>query len=277
MGKIIPILLVLFPALSGTPSLAADMPVKQEPSTAFTWAGPYAGFAVGGKFGDTTWTTTSTSDFAGTIVDASSPDVFRPSSFRIGGYAGYSWEQRPWVYGVEFDIAYADGETTHAGLPGCAIGCFPGAPGPGVDTASVKLGWDASARARLGYLLAPDILLYGTGGIAWQAVEATGTCQHSAPDPQCSVAPGNPFDTQNERKILTGWTVGIGFETRLIGNWLLRAEYRYADFGSFSGLFPFTSSGAPAGSDYSRFDLAVRTHTATIGVTYQFGADDSGR
>ncbi len=274
MRTVIPRLLALAAIVLAVPAMAADIPLKSKaPPPAASWAGPYAGVALGGKFGDTTWTANSTSDFPGTIVDASSPDTFRPSAFRVGGYAGYNWEQAPWVYGVELDIAYADGESTHAGIPGCGIGCFPGAPGPGVDTSSVKLGWDASIRARFGYLITPDTLLYGTGGIAWQAVETTGTCQHSAADPQCSVAAGTPFDTQSDRKILTGWTVGAGVEVRVSGPWLLRGEYRYADFGTFSGLFPFTSSGAPAGVDYSRYDLAVRTHIATLGLTYQFGAD----
>lgn len=251
-------------------ALAADMPVKAT-APAFTWAGPYVGLALGGKVADARWTTTSNSDLGGTTVDASSPDRFRPAAFRVGGYAGYNWQADPWVYGVEVDIAYADGKTTHAGLPGCAIQCVAGFPGPGVDTSSVKLGWDASARARLGYLFRPDMLVFATGGVAWQSIEATGTCQHSLSDPQCTVAVGDPFDTQTDRKILTGWTVGLGLEARLSGNWLLRGEYRYADFGTMHGVFEFGAAGVPAGSDTVRYDLAVRTHTATLGLAYKFG------
>jgi hypothetical protein len=82
---------------------------------------------------------------------------------------------------------------TAAGLPGCSIECFTGFPGPGVDVSSVRMGWDASARTRLGYWVTPELLLYGTGGVAWQDVRTSGTCQPSVPDRFCLVLPGNRF------------------------------------------------------------------------------------
>jgi outer membrane immunogenic protein len=90
---------------TGASALAADMSVKvPRPLPAIpvpNWTGFYLGGALGGKWGDTTWTT-------------------------------------------------ASDDATAAGIPGCTIQCFPGAPGPGVDVSSVKMGWDASIRARLG-------------------------------------------------------------------------------------------------------------------------------
>jgi len=251
---------------------AADLPVKAPPVApimAPAWTGFYVGGALGGKWADTTWTTTSTSDLPGTIVDASSPRDYRPSGFRGGAYAGYNWQITHWVVGLEADLAWADNAVTVAGLPGCSILCFPGAPGPGVDTSSVKMGWDAGARARLGYLVAPDLLIYGTGGVAWQKIETSGTCQHSTADPQCTVAPGNPFDTQTNSKTLTGWTIGGGLE-RMYRSWILRGEYRFSQFGNSNGVFPFGAPGVPPGSDISRYSLSVQTHIATVGLAYKF-------
>ena len=37
----------------------------------------------------------------------------------------------------------------------------------------MKEGWDAGLRGRLGYLVTPWIMVFGTGGVAWQRVEAT--------------------------------------------------------------------------------------------------------
>jgi hypothetical protein len=52
---------------------AADLLVKKPISEAavytWNWTGFYVGGALGGKWANTTWTTTSTSDFPGTIVD----------------------------------------------------------------------------------------------------------------------------------------------------------------------------------------------------------------
>ncbi|HEY7244074.1 MAG TPA: outer membrane beta-barrel protein [Xanthobacteraceae bacterium] len=253
------------PRLPASPALAGD------------WNGPYVGLALGGKWADTTWTTTSTSDPPNPplIVDASSPRNYRPSGFRAGGYAGYNWQIAGWVWGVEADLAWADKTAAAAGIPGCAIGCFPGAPGPGVDVASVEMRWDASARVRLGVLLRPSLLLYSTGGAAWQSVETSGTCQHSLSDPACTAAVGNPFDTRGDSKILTGGTVGGGVET-MYGNWLLRAEYRYARFGKLNGALDFQAAGVPPGADTSRYNLSVETHVATVGLAYRFGAPAYG-
>jgi outer membrane immunogenic protein len=261
--------------LAGSSVWAADIAVapinKALPQAVSDWTGPYVGIALGAKAAATTWTTTSTSDLPGTIIDASSPSKFDPAGVRAGGYAGYNWQNQAWVYGVEFDVAYANSAATHAGIPGCTISCAPGAFGPGVDLSSVRMGWDASARARLGYLVTTDLLLYGTGGIAWQAVRTSGFCQHSFTDPQCFVADGDPFDFRTNSKTLTGWTIGGGFESKVYGNWLLRGEYRYAQFGSFNGLLDFGSTGAPPGIDFSRYNLSLNTHIATFGIAYRFG------
>jgi len=142
-------------------------------------------------------------------------------------------------------------------------------PGPGVDVSSVKMGWDASIRARLGYTITPDSLIYGTGGVAWQEMVSSGTCQHSLTDPQCTVAAGHPFDTQTNRNILTGWTVGGGLE-KMCGNWTLRAEYRFSQFNNANDDFPFLATGVAVGTDFSRYKLSAQTHIATVGLAYKF-------
>ncbi len=159
--------------------------------------------------------------------------------------------------------------------PGCTILCFPGAPGRGVDRASVTMSSDASARARVGYLVTPAVLLYGTGGIAWQHVRTLGFCQHSVADPHCTVADGFPFDTRTNRQTLAGWTIDGGIESMISGNWLLRAEYRYADFGTFDGVLTFGAPGVTPGTDFHRYNLSVTTHIATFGLAYKFGGHNA--
>ena len=275
MKKFVPGSAAFAALLAGSSVWAADIPVapitKAMPQVVSDWSGPYVGIALGAKSAATTWTTTSTSDLPGTIIDASSPSNFEPAGVRAGGYAGYNWQNQAWVYGVEFDVASANSAATRAGIPGCAISCFVPATGPGVDLASVKMGWDASARARLGYLVTANLLLYGTGGVAWQAIRTSGLCQHSFTDPQCFLAAGEPFDFKTNSKTLAGWTVGGGFESKVYANWLVRGEYRYAQFGSFNGLLNFGSTGAPPGTDYSRYNLSLNTHIATFGIAYRFG------
>jgi outer membrane immunogenic protein len=130
--------------------------------------------------------------------------------------------------------------------------------------------WDASVRARVGYLIIPDLLIYGTSGIAWQEIRSSGTCQHSLADPLCTVAAGNPFDIQSNRDTLTGWTIGGGLE-KMYGSWMLRAEYRFAQFGHANDLLPFSAPGVTVGQDFVRYRLSTQSHIATVGLAYKFG------
>lgn len=259
--------------LIGTPAFAADMAVKAPPpptAPVFSWVGGYAGVELGAKWTDTTWTTTSLSAPPLTpVIDSSSPRNDDPSGFRWGGYVGYNWQLLPrWLWGVEADWAGANKTATAAGIPGCTILCIVGFPGPQADTSSVKMRWDVSIRARLGYLVTPDLLAYATGGISWQEVEASATCAHSLVDPLCVVVAGNPAVTATDTTILTGWTVGGGLEYRVYGNWLLRGEYRYSNYGTWTG--DVLSLSVPASQATVGHSLKVTTQIATGGITYKF-------
>ena len=211
------------------------------PASAWDWSGAYLGGAIGAKWEDLTWSTISTEDppFTFSTVDASSPRHFNPFGPRVGVYGGYNWQSRMWVYGLEFDAAYANKTAASVGIPGCTIQCTIGFPGPGVDTSSVRMGSDASVRARIGYLMTPSVLLYATGGVAWQQIQTSGFCQHSFTDPQCQFAPPTPSDLETNSKLLTGWTVGGGGESRMFGNWLVRGECRIRAFARSLTSFRF--------------------------------------
>jgi outer membrane immunogenic protein len=263
-----------FVALSIGAARAADLPTTKAPPVytpppQFIWTGFYVGAALGGKLSNATWATTSLFNSAvPQTIDASSPRYYDPSSVRAGGYLGYNWQFAPrWVGGVEADVAYADKTVTAAGIPGCAIGCVPGFPGPGVDSASVKLGWDASLRGRLGYLVTPRLLAYGTGGIAWQNVQTSATCQHSAPDPLCLALAGNPFATATNTTTRTGWTIGGGVDAQIYGNWILRGDYRYAYFGTWNNS---ANLSIPGSVDTIGYRLKLSTQILTLGLAYKF-------
>jgi outer membrane immunogenic protein len=94
------------------PAIAAEKPVRvyKRPVVAAapvsSWSGFYIGGALGGKWANNTWTTTSISDLPSVgIIDASSSRNFGTSGFRAGGYAGYNWQLAAWVVGLEADLA----------------------------------------------------------------------------------------------------------------------------------------------------------------------------
>ena len=259
---------------------AADMPVKAPRTNApvedaASWTGFYLGASLGWKQANADWTTVSLQNplappgaFA---IDASSPARYQPSAGRFGGFLGYDLQLAPrWVAGIEGDAAYSDRTAGIAGIPGCIITCISGVPGPGVDTSSVGMRWDASARARVGYLVLPNLLLYGTGGIAWQSIQASASCQNSSADAVCTTIAGNPFSTVTNNTIRTGWTVGGGLDARISGNWMLRGEYRYSDFGSWSNSYAL-GAGGPAFATTVGTQLKVTTQIGIVGIAYRFG------
>jgi outer membrane immunogenic protein len=263
----------IFAAASwGAPALAADLPLKAAPlppPVTSTWSGFYVGAELGARWGTTTWTTLSVVDAGFPItLDASSPRHYdTTASLRGGLYLGYDYQfASRWVAGAEFDWADAHKTNMQAGIPGCSILCL-GAPGPVADSSSVTLGWDASARARLGYLVMPNVLLYGTGGIAWQRISSSATCQFSGPDPLCPGIAGTPFATATVSTTRTGWTLGAGIESRIAERWILRGEYRYAGFGTWNVQSNLTNDGLTTNLGYQ---LKISTQIATLGIAYQF-------
>lgn len=232
----------------------APIPALLPPS----WTGFYAGVSIGGRMADVDWATTAP---ALGIVPADAgiyAATLSEMHLRLGGYAGYNWQMGPsWVIGGEADFGWADKSRFVGGIPGTYLA---GAPAVFTDTAGVDLRWDASLRARLGFLFTPSWMFYGTGGVAWQNMRVGATC--AAAGGFCLADHAESIDTTR-----LGWTLGAGLEAMLPGNWLARVEYRYADFGSVDHTF-FTGSG-----DDVSAAVKVRTHTALFGVAYKFGGD----
>ena len=67
-----------------------------------------------------------------------------------------------------------------------------------------------------------------------------------------------------------GWTVGAGVEYELIGNWTVKLEYLYANFGTAQYINPAVS--LPGGFTVPTRDVPLSESIARIGVNYKFGA-----
>jgi outer membrane immunogenic protein len=246
-----------------TPVMAADLaPAPMEPVAPivapFTWSGFYIGIWGGGRTADTDWETTDAYEDDGSPIpfesDPSASDT--TTSFRGAVYAGYNWQFAPtWVAGLEADVGYAknDGE----------IDRIPGLDDTGDSFAETELSWDASIRGRVGFLVTPTMMLFGTGGVAFLNGEFGATCP--ADTNVCNPADGTQSFSEDET--LVGWTVGGGVEAALVGNWLVRAEYRYSDFGSSDFEAIPATSGSSFGADA---EVDVKTHTFGVGVAYKF-------
>lgn len=113
-----------------------------------------------------------------------------------GGHVGYNWQFGNVVAGVEGDF---DG----AGLT---------ARNGGIKQDTDEL---ASARARFGYVFAPNLLAYGTGGFGWA---------HTKLNDNLAGVSGSVSQP--------GWIAGGGLEYKVFGPLIARGEYLHYGLGS---------------------------------------------
>jgi outer membrane immunogenic protein len=146
----------------------------------------------------------------------------------IGGTGGYNWQSGNVVYGLEGDIAWANihGST----FANCPLGC------------NEKQDAFGTLRARLGFTPYMGMLVYVTGGAAYEHVSSSS---------------GTVSGTDSK----WGWTGGGGVEARITNAWSWKAEYLYADFGSTNAY----QVPAQVVNNY------VRENIFRVGLNYKIG------
>jgi outer membrane immunogenic protein len=227
------------------------MPLKV-PVLAPSWTGYHLGLALGARRLAADWTTTALT-FGG-VPFADNVASFDSSGFRAGGYAGYDYQIDRIVLGIEAGGGDANSSNSKPNVPGLG-----GMVLPGPDMTSVQSSWDANTVGRIGYLVAPDVLLYGLGGVAWQSVKVSAVC--TAASFECQFDHSESFGNT-----LLGGVVGGGLEAMVARNWLLRLDHRYADFGSINHTFFVTESVlSPTAT------IKINTQTVSFGIAYKIG------
>jgi len=239
--------------LLGAAASAADLPAvaKMPPATAQSWAGFYLG--VHGGYG---W---GRNDFFQTVNPFTLEGIagINTSGAVYGGQAGYNWQYGSVVTGAELDFSAAaiKGSSSLSSF-------FPGQGALSLNFVEHSK-YFGTARARLGWLPADNVLVYGTAGAAWQRVDETATVTVGPPT-NAAIVEKQPLDR-------FGWAAGAGVEAMLPGsNWIGRLEYLHYDFGSVHQTQTVVSS-LPNGTTIDRpgsqtFDV-VRA-----ALSYKFGA-----
>jgi outer membrane immunogenic protein len=137
------------------------MLVKAARAAPWSWSGFYIGGHAGYGWGRDPFTDPNEgADGTITITGIDS------NGFVGGIQAGVNRQMGAWVGGLEFDLS-------ESGIKGSTSATVPltgGATGTDTLTESDNFELLGSTRARVGYLVWPDVLIYGTGGLAWTRI-----------------------------------------------------------------------------------------------------------
>ena len=225
----------------GGQAIAADFPTRtvyRMPPQPYSspWTGFYLGGHIGGAFATSDWVST-TPGFVG-LNDASAG----LSGFIGGGQVGFNYQFDRIVTGIEADGSWANLNKTVAS-------CFQDP----TQSCTTKADWFATLTGRLGFT-SDRTLFYAKGGAAWGAFKYANPCPTTCTSPNYSA---------NETR--SGWTAGGGIEYALTGNWSVKLEYDYLDFGTAAPTFVGTAH------DTFTEDVNNRVHMVKAGFNFRFG------
>jgi outer membrane immunogenic protein len=275
-------------ALSGGALAAEPAPVPPPPPPPPLWTGFYVGLNAGG-----TWSSSSSDNIvtvnvasnaavagalqAGQASALATSGIFplNTGGFIGGGQVGYNYQfATSFVAGIEGDFQGIAGERQSntlfrvVGLPGF----FPFAE-RGAIFASNNIDYLGTVRGRLGFLVTPTLLLYGTGGFAYGNNESTSsTALFSGLTPVPVFTNVSGFGSGTTRG---GWTAGGGVEWMFWPNWSAKVEYLYYHLGSVTysnGTLASLVTGTtiPAFTNVSATHASFNGNVVRAGVDYHF-------
>lgn len=299
-------------------ALAADLPsIKSAPvAPAPIWTGFYAGLNSGWNFGtNSSITNTRLGSSSVGIYNLTAPTAFIPnnsfgflqggnssnnqSGFMGGAQFGYNYQfKNNVVVGIETDIQASNSRGQNAINSSTAssanknnTGVIHSSNSYLYSSAGVASGLDylGTVRARLGYLIKPTFLAYGTAGFAyggaWASVQNNGYAINQ------SYSNANPYPVAYQASagagqkstLLTGYSVGSGFEWMFMPDWSMKMEALYWNLGNMnvassayspasyawdSRYSTVASSGASAA--FSNTGINYQGITARAGLNYHF-------
>ena len=155
-----------------------------------------------------------------------------------GETVGYNWQMQNWVVGVEGDMSWANVRGfTHESSPPFGGGIV-----------QTNEGWLATGRARLGFTITNNVMVFATGGIAAAGVAA-------------NILPLAAAE-RTETHVRWGGTFGGGIESKITAKWSVKAEYLYANFASQSYY-----DNPPPGTN-TRSNVPIDNNIFRVGFNY---------
>jgi opacity protein-like surface antigen len=270
------------------PAAAADLGVYPAPTgfyppppvvRVYNWTGCYLGGQLGGAFANNQLNgqlvTPIPGGSGGLITDIA--NNAGATAVTLGGQGGCDLQiARNWVIGLQGDgvwthLSGSQGITASTGLPNGGSASLSA-------TAITQANTLATATGRLGYAVNYDSiagLFYLKGGAAfvnYNTYNITGnTAATICTAPQTCSGPFNqPFNFNAPSTNQWGWTIGLGTEWVVAGNWSVFGEWDYLNFGNHSVTFTDPNAGS------NSLTVKQTINELKLGINYRFGNPLSG-
>jgi outer membrane immunogenic protein len=256
---------------------AADLPPAAAPSVyakapmispAINWSGFYGGVNLGYGWGsgDMSLADVTPGDPGNSGFPPTPQSVGNRSNGVIGGgQVGYNWQMGSLVTGLEADIQGSGIKgTAQAPLATFGLGDLSAVAS---GSSEQKLSWFGTVRGRVGVTVTPDLLLFGTGGLAYGNVSHSGNATFTfAGDPTIFGFPVQSSQTK------IGWAAGAGAEWMFARNWSANVEYLHIDLGGSSAVGGTVINGTPflISPDAVSYHWHNSFDTVRAGVNYHF-------
>jgi outer membrane immunogenic protein len=225
------------------------------------WSGLYVGGHVGYADGDWQGTLHTAGSKSEDIWD--NPNQSYGFNGWLGGLQiGANRQHGSLVWGIEADASWGDLEGSKEVFTKTKAVSW-------IDNFSVDA--FGTVRGRLGFLVTPRLLLYGTGGLAWAKADLNHTVVDNPKN-----NPGITVKASADEYHL-GWVAGAGTEFAVADNWTVRGEWLHVNLGEAR----YHAVGMQW-SQNQQFDKPVATDSITdttlefdifrVGVNYRFGS-----
>ena len=228
-------------SILGDLAVAADLPIAQ-PRPVYRKPMYFTGCYLGANVG-TGWSWASVNDptnFFGFGIGGADLGTHQTAGLVGGGQAGCDYQVGSFVFGVQgmFDGSSMKGNSTWQANPWFSN--------------NGKIPWFGTLTGRVGVTFVPSAMFYAKGGVAW--------LHHDYSRDFFSV----PIATGGATGI--GWTVGLGVEWIIAGNWSLWAEYNFIGVGQRDVTFTLV---APPGTSFP-LRVEENINLFQVGFNYRF-------
>lgn len=259
---------------------AADLPLKAPaaaPPVVFNWTGCYVGANLGVGHVKHDLSTFAPpfppnliNDTARTAINNAGLASLSHDGVTGGGQVGCNWQPvaSGWsslVLGIEGDFNGIDGDVSRN--TGNIVEPVSGSTVRSID--DIGMNWFATVRGRIGWAF-NRFMIYGTGGAAFANVDASKRFAWDFAD-GCPVVNGlNECHVGNSSSTRTGWTAGGGVEWAFLDHWSAKAEYLYADLGSFTYSTTNIGTAFAPNDQIAHHTVSTKLQVVRVGVNYRF-------